>query len=155
VVFQTGCGGCVGHQLDDDFTTDQWPCPPVLGDVAEHGLPDAVLNERRRRAVKLRDAGGAVCETAVQCELSSNTIVAAHKAFRQGGWAAGKVKRTGRPKGSGRQLSVEQERQVQWLIQAPSPDQLKMSYAVWTRQAVSELIEVSFGIHLTVRNTGK
>jgi len=28
-----------------------------------------------------------------------------------------------------------------------------MSYALWTRQAVSELIEACFGIRLTVRNT--
>jgi transposase len=30
-----------------------------------------------------------------------------------------------------------------------------MSYALWTRQAVSELIEARFAIRLTVRNTGK
>jgi len=30
-----------------------------------------------------------------------------------------------------------------------------MSFALWTRQAVSELIEAHFGIRLTVRNTGK
>ena len=119
------------------------------------GLPGAVLNERRRRAVKLREAGVTVRETARQCELSTHTVVEAHKAFRQRGWAAVKVRRTGRPKGSGRQLSAEQERQVQWLIQDRTPDQLKMSYALWTRQAVRELIEARLGIRLTVRNTGK
>lgn len=30
-----------------------------------------------------------------------------------------------------------------------------MSYALWTRQGVRELIEARFGIRLTVRNTGK
>jgi len=118
-------------------------------------LPDAVLNERRRRAVKLREAGVTVRETARQCEISTHTVVGAHKAFRQGGWAAAKVKRAGRPKGSGRQLSAEQERQAQWMIQDRTPDQLKLSYALWTRQAVSELIAVRFGIRLTVFNTGK
>jgi transposase len=91
------------------------------------GLPDAVLHERRRHAVKLREAGVTVPETARQCELSTHTVVEAHKAFRQGGWAAVKVRRTGRPKGSGRQLSAEQERQIQRLIQDRTPDQLKMS----------------------------
>jgi transposase len=65
------------------------------------------------------------------------------------------LKHTGRPKGSGRQLSAEQERQVQRLIQDRTPDQLEMSYALWTRQAVTELIEARFGIRLTVRNTDK
>ena len=123
--------------------------------IDSRGLPDAVLNERRRRAVKLREAGVTVRETARQCELSTHTVVAAHKAFRQGGWVAVKVKRTGRPKGSGRLLSADEEKQVQWLIQDRTPDQLKMIYALWTRQAVSELIEARFGVRLTVRNTGK
>ncbi len=123
--------------------------------IDSRGLPDAVLNERRRRAVKLRESGISVRQTARQCELSTNTVLSAHRAYRSGGWAAVKVKRTGRPRGSGRQLSAEQERQIQWLIQDRTPDQLKMSYALWTRQAVSELIEARFGIRLTVRNTGK
>src|ERR1019366_3449596 len=100
-----------------------------------------------------REAGVSVRETARQCELSTNTVLSAHRAYRGGGWSAVKVKRTGRPKGSGRQLSAEQERQVQRLIQDRTPDQLKMSYALWTRQAVSELIEARFAIRLSVRNT--
>jgi transposase len=123
--------------------------------IDSRGLSDAVLNERRRRAAKLREAGVTVRETARQCELSTHTDAQTHKAYRLGGWAAVKVKRTGRPKGSGRQLSAEQERQVQWLIEDRTPDQLKMSYALWTRQVVSELVEARFGIRLPVRNTGK
>jgi transposase len=52
-------------------------------------------------------------------------------------------------------LSAEEEKQVQWLIQDRTPDQLKMSYALWTRQAVSELIEARFGVRLQVRTVGK
>ena len=118
-------------------------------------LSEAALNERRRRAVKLRLAGISVRQTAVQCELSPNTVVKAHRAYLRGGWTAVKVKHGHRPKGSGCLLSADEEKQVQWLIQDRTPDQLKMSYALWTRQAVSELIEARFGIRLTVRNTGK
>jgi transposase len=82
-------------------------------------------------------------------------VVAAHKAFRLGGWPAVKVKHGHRPKGTGCLLSPEQEQLVQRLIQDRTPDQLKMSYALWTRQAISELIEARFGVRLTVRNTGK
>jgi transposase len=32
---------------------------------------------------------------------------------------------------------------------------LKLVYALWTRQAVSELVEAVYGVRLTVRNTGK
>ncbi len=71
------------------------------------------------------------------------------------GWAAVKVKHGHRPKGSGRLLSGEQEQQVQWLIRDRTPDQLKMRYALWTRQAVSELIEARFDIRLPVRTMDK
>jgi transposase len=123
--------------------------------IDSRGLPDAVLNERRRRAVRLREAGIAVRQVAEQCELSTHTVVDAHKAYRRGGWSAVKVKRSGRPVGSGRQLAADQERKIQQLIQDRTPDQLKLSYALWTRQAVSELTEALYGVRLTVRNMGK
>ena len=118
-------------------------------------LPEAALNERRRRAVKLRLGGVSVREAARQCELSATTVVKAHQAYRRGGWAAVKVKHGHRPKGSGCLLAPEQAREVQGLIQDRTPDQLKMGYALWTRQAVGELIEARYGIRLKVRNVGK
>jgi transposase len=118
-------------------------------------LPESALNERRRRAVKMRRAGIPVREVARQCELSTHTVVEAHKAFRIGGWKAVSIHRHGRPVGSGRMLTVEQEKKIQRLIQDRTPDQLKLAYALWTRQAVSELIDATYGIRLTVRNMGK
>ena len=44
-------------------------------------LPESALNERRRRAVKMREAGVTVRLTARQCEMSTHTVVEAHKAF--------------------------------------------------------------------------
>lgn len=118
-------------------------------------LPDDALNERRRRAVKLRLAGVSIRETAWQCELSTNTVMGAQRAYERGGWPAVKIKRGHRPKGSGRLLSPEEEQEVQRLIQDRTPDQLKMNYALWTRQAVSELIEGRTGIRIQVRTVGK
>jgi hypothetical protein len=34
-------------------------------------------------------------------------------------------------------MSPEQEQQIRRLIQDPTPDLLKMNYALWTRQAIS------------------
>ena len=118
-------------------------------------LPESALNERRRRAVKMRESGVPVREVARQCELSTHTVVEAHKAYRQDGWKAVSIHRAGRPVGSGRMMTAEQEKKIQQLIQDRTPDQLKLSYALWTRQAVSELVEAVYGVKLTVRNTGK
>ena len=112
------------------------------------------LNERRRRAVKMRLEGVSLKETAAQCEMSRTTVIAALKAFHAGGWKAVEVDRPGRPAGTGRTLSAEQEREVQRLIRDRTPDQLKMVYALWTRQAVAELIRDRFDIELPVRTMG-
>jgi len=117
-------------------------------------LPVAALNERRRRAVKMRLDGVSLEDTATQCEMSRTTVVAAVKAYHAGGWKAVDVARPGRPAGTGRTLTADQEREVQRLIRDRTPDQLKMVYALWTRQAVAELILHRYGIKLAVRTMG-
>ena len=87
------------------------------------------LNERRR-AVKMRLDGASLQDTAAQCEMSRTTVIAAVKACQGGGWKAVDVARPGRPEGTGRTLSGEQEREIQRLIRDRTPDQLKMVYAL-------------------------
>ena len=50
-------------------------------------LPLEALNERRRRAVKMRMDGYGVDETARQCELARGTVISAHKAYLASGWS--------------------------------------------------------------------
>ena len=65
------------------------------------------------------------------------------------------MQKTGRPPGLGRILTSEQEKEAQRLIRDRTPDQLKMPYALWNRQAVRELIERRYGRKLPVRSVGK
>jgi transposase len=118
-------------------------------------LPLAVLNERRRRAVKLRERGMTLREVAAQVELSVPTVMAAHRAYLAGGWAAVNVKPRGRKRGEGRQLTPEQEAEIRRLICDKTPDQLKMAFALWNRQAVSQLIEDRLGIKVPIRTIGE
>lgn len=118
-------------------------------------LSIAALNERRRRAVKLRLAGATIMQAVEQCELGRSAVIRASQAYARSGWKAVPVAGGGRPKGSGRLLSPVEESEAQAMIQDRTPDQLKMNYALWTRQAVSELIEVRFGVRLQVRTVGK
>ena len=120
-----------------------------------HRLPRVVLNERRRRAVKLSLHGATIAETVVQCELGRSAVIRAVQAYERGGWKAVAVPIVGRPQGSGRMLTADQEKKIQQLIQDRTPDQLKLAYALWARQAVSKLIEAVYGVRLTVRNMGK
>src|SRR6218665_3468410 len=46
------------------------------------------LDERRRRAVKMRLDGVSLKDTVAHCEMSRTTVIAALKANAEGGWGA-------------------------------------------------------------------
>ena len=55
----------------------------------------------------------------------------------------------------GRCLSAEQERRIRRLIIDRSPDQSRLAYALWTREAVQELIAGQLGQRLPIRTVGE
>lgn len=73
----------------------------------------------------------------------------------KGGINALKPKRRGCKKGASRTLSPEQEKQVQKTIRDRRPEQLKMDFALWTREAVLVYIREYFGIEMPVRTVGE
>ena len=113
------------------------------------------LNERRRQAVQCRITGMGLKETAELCGMSRNTVNQAWQRYKAGGWKAVRVWKTGRLVGLRRILTSEQEKETQRLIRDRTPDQLKMPYALWNRQAVRELIERRYDRKLAVRSIGK
>ncbi len=52
-------------------------------------------------------------------------------------------------------LSQVQEDTVQKMTIGKRPEQLKMDFYLWSRAAVSQLIEQEFGIKLQTRSIGK
>jgi len=64
-------------------------------------------------------------------------------------------KPTGRAMGVKRRLSAEQELHIQRQICKHRPEQLQLSFALWTRAAVALLVEQEFGILLPVRTMGE
>jgi transposase len=117
-------------------------------------LSTAVLNDRRRQAVKLRLSGMKLAAVAAVVGLTRGTIISAMKAYERGGWEAVAVKARGRSKGDGRTLNPEQEKTIRAMICDRTPDQLKLPYALWTRSAVGDVIQQQFGIKLPVRTIG-
>src|SRR5207302_613141 len=75
-------------------------------------------------------------------------------AYQRGGRAALPGDRTGRPVGSGRLLSVEQEARLEAVIVASSPADQGIASGLWTRQAVRQLIRQEFGLRLPIRTVG-
>ena len=99
-------------------------------------LGQEAQEEIRRQAIKLLKKGMKRVEVARQLEVSRQHVGYWWKRHQRGGWNALRKRRRGRAFGSKRKLSAEQEKEVQKLITDKTPDQLKMKYALWTREAV-------------------
>lgn len=79
------------------------------GKIDSRTLPVDALNERRRHVVKMWLDGLSPKDAAAQREMSRTTEIAAVRAYEAGGSRALEVDHGGRPVGSGRTLSREQE----------------------------------------------
>jgi transposase len=119
------------------------------------GESDDVLEAFRSRAVHARELGYAVVDIAAILGVREETVSRWCSRYARGGQEALPGDRTGRPVGSGRRLTGEQERCLQQLIETKSPHELKITSALWTRQAVQELIKQQLGIRLPIRTVGE
>jgi transposase len=117
-------------------------------------LPREARHERRVQVIRLRKAGRTYDEIAAQTGLSRTGVFNICRRHEAGGAKALKDAPGGRKAGEQRRLDAQQEATVRRLIADKTPDQLKMVYALWTRQAVAELIRNRYGIKLPVRTMG-
>ena len=117
--------------------------------------PNEVLEALRLRAVRARELGYAVVDIAAILGVRSETVSRWCVKYEQGGQEALPGDRTGRPLGSGRQLGEEQEQRIQELIESKTPQELAIASALWTRQAVQELIQQQTGKRLPIRTVGE
>lgn len=118
-------------------------------------LPAAAKEEKRKQAVRLRQRGQTYAAIAEVVGVHERTVIRWIRTYEESGAKGLKAKALGRPNGSGRSLSQEQEKRLQQLIMDKTPDQLKMAYALWTRKAVKQLIEQEYSIKLAIRTVGK
>lgn len=110
-----------------------------------------VLEEKRREAHRLRKRGMRRAEIGEIVGIHADTI---GRWLKLGASQLGYAK-PGRKVGSGRRLTSEQERRMRALLVDKTPDQMKMRYALWTREAVGELINERYGVELPIRTVGE
>ena len=118
-------------------------------------LSPSQLDELRSRAIALWKMGWSRRDTADLLEVHYNSVGRWVSAFELEGPGAIVSAKRGRKAGGSRSLSASQELSVQKMITDKTPDQLKMPFALWTRRAVCELVEESFGIPLPERTCGE
>ncbi len=113
------------------------------------------LHERRKQVVRLHKKGIKIMQIVDVTGLSYPAVRSCIDLFIDGGWPAIRPSPRGRNRGAGRTLSPVQEEVIQRAIIDTRPEQLKMDFFLWSRTAVSQLIEQEFGIKLHVRSVGK
>jgi transposase len=108
----------------------------------------------RLRAIQAIAAGMRQTEAARVFGVSRGAVANWMALYRRGGLKALKARPQGRPKGRGR-LAPWQSAQVVRSITDRTPDQLKLPFVLWTREAVAGLIEERFGVRLSVWTVGR
>lgn len=110
-------------------------------------LTQEAQEELRRQAIKRLKAGETQTEVARTLDVARGTVNRWWKAYTEAGSILVlRKKQRGRPAGSSRKLTQEQEEEVQKVITDKTPDQLRMKFALWTREAVGRLIQERFGV---------
>ena len=117
-------------------------------------LPEAVQEELRRRAVGAVLAGRSQGEAARLFGVSRQTVNGWITAHREGGERALASRKRGRRPGEQQALRPWQQAQIARAIRDKNPDQLKLPFFLWTREAVRDLIERRFGIRLSLVAVG-
>lgn len=116
-------------------------------------LPGPAQEDLRRRVVQGVEEGLSQSEAARLFGVSRQSVNAWVRRKRQGGAAALRTGRRGRP---GRpRLGAKQAQQAVRLITDRCPDQLKLPFALWTREAVRQLLAERFGLEVSVWTVGR
>lgn len=113
-------------------------------------------NELRRLVIRLRQQSGMKAEQlAAVAGVHVSTIRAWLARARGEGIGALTEKPRGRPVGACRKLTLAQEVWIRQQVVGASPAQLSLSFALWTRRAIRELIWLRFAVEVQDRLIGK
>lgn len=111
--------------------------------------------EKRLTAIRMRQQGFAYKDIAAAVDVHISTVFDWWKRYQSGGVVALEGDRRGREFGANRSLEAWQEVELQKLIVGKLPEQLELPFALWTRQAICDLIEWRYGFRMPIRTVGE
>jgi len=118
-------------------------------------LPQAAQQERRKQVVRAWKRGVNKAQIGRDIGLSYSGVDKIIRRYESEGQSVLVTQKRGRRQGDGRRLSDTQESRIQKLICDKRPEQIKLEFALWNRQAVAELIAQEYGLELPVRTVGE
>lgn len=117
-------------------------------------LDGATQGHLRKLVVKAVRGGMKQTEAAAAYGVSLRAVSKWMRLSRSGGLRALKLGTRGRRSGSGH-LDQQQAARIRALIVGKMPDQLKLPFYLWTREAVARLIEREFGVKVSPTSVGR
>jgi transposase len=118
-------------------------------------LKKEVQQALRDQVVRLRKRGKANKDVAEFLGMTPQHSSTIWQKYVRGGRKEIVLGARGRRHGEKRSLTDEQERYVQKAIVDRTPDQLKFPFALWTREAVRQLIGRQYGCDMPIRTVGE
>jgi transposase len=109
----------------------------------------------RKKAVKAVLSGMTQAEAAEVFGVSRYSVIKWLAVYRSGGENALALHRRGRQKGQGAALTAREANRVIGWILGRCPEQLKLPFVLWTREAVQELILQRMKKRLALTTVGK
>ncbi|WP_132013675.1 helix-turn-helix domain-containing protein, partial [Hydrogenispora ethanolica] len=100
--------------------------------------------EIRKQVIRLRKQAISNKLIAEGLGITERTASRIWQRYLAEGESAIKLGRRGRRKGEQRKLTAEQESEIKKVIIDKTPDQLKLPYALWTREAIQRLIKQQY-----------
>lgn len=116
-------------------------------------LPPAAQEDLRRQAVQAVRDGQRQGEVARLFGVARPTVNRWWQEYVSGGAKALAARKRGRR--PGKRLPAVQAVRVRRKIIDRCPDQLRLPFALWTREAVQRLIPREFGVEVSVRTVGR
>jgi transposase len=109
----------------------------------------------RKQIIRLRGKGYSNRAVADGVGISESHASTIWQRYKKEGNKAIKLGKRGRRTGDRRTLSYDQETQIQKALIDKTPDQMKLPFALWTRDAVKLLIQQWYSIEMPIRTVGE
>jgi len=117
-------------------------------------LSPEAQEEKRKLVIKLRKKNIPNQEIAQIVEMNSSVTSTIWNKYLASGSKTLKSQTRGRKLGDQRKLTITQEKQIISIITDKYPDQIKLPFALWTREAVKQLIERETKVIIAINTVG-